>query len=305
MPNQNSTLLKLIHDTKAVSIWNRKTGPVFWYAAGVPGPFYVNTELVIGPELAKKLLDQITAIVTSSNDPATRVTQLNKAILGAYEGSPVYKQVIAAMVAKGKNEFPPGSYAAISGGERRDWLFSIPFAKETGMRHLFLFKNNTLYCEQAVKPGEKVMHVADLINNAASYFDLWMPILEKAQLPCVGTVCVNTRGATGINRLKANGQKVVTLNSIDAGFFEQWQKEGLIDQATFEELKTFFASTKEWGRKYLTDDVAIFDVVKLDKKSFERLQNFFTQDPWGLRQGHEEFFEKMKQAINARRAAAA
>jgi orotate phosphoribosyltransferase len=301
----SSALLKLIHDTKAVSIWNRKTGPVFWYAAGVPGPFYVNTELVVGPELAKKLLDQITSIVAGSNDPATRVAQLNKAILGAYENSPAYKQVIAAMIAKAKEEFPSGSYAAISGGERRDWLFSIPFAKETGTRHLFLFKNGTYYSEEPIMPGEKTLHIADLINNAASYFDLWLPILQKAQLPCAGTLCVNSRGSNGVDRLKANGNKVVALNSIDASFFEQWQKEGLTDQATLEELKIFFASAKEWGRKYLTADVGIFDVAGLDGKSFERLQGFFAQDPWGLRQGHESFFEAMKQAINARRAAAA
>jgi hypothetical protein len=213
--------------------------------------------------------------------------------------------VIAAMIARARTEFPSGSYEIVSGGERRDWLFSIPFAKEVGARHLFLFKNQGYYCEQGVKAEEKALHVADLINNAASYFDLWLPILQKAQLACAGTLCVNSRGTNGVKRLQDNGQKVVALNAIDAGFFEQWLKEGLIDQSTFEELSVFFVSAKEWGRRYLTADVAIFDVPKLDGKSFERLQSFFAQDPWGLREGHEAFFEAMKQAIGARRAAAA
>ena len=56
-------MIKRIHDTKAVSIWNSKTGPIFWYAANVPGPFYVTTELVIGPDLSAKLLKDITALI--------------------------------------------------------------------------------------------------------------------------------------------------------------------------------------------------------------------------------------------------
>ena len=304
MSSPSTDLLKIIHDTKAVSIWNRKTGPVFWYAAGVPGPFYVNTELVIGPALANELLEKITSIIAGSNDPATRVAQLNQAILTDYESTPSFKTVIAAMVAKAKEEFPAGTYTLVSGGERRDWLFSIPFAKEMGIRHLFLFKNQTSYCEQGITAGEKPLHVADLINNAASYFDLWLPALQKAKLACAGTLCVNSRGSNGVQKLEASGVKVVTLNSIDISFFGLWLKNGLIDQATYDELTTFFTSSKEWGAKYLVSDVALYAIDKMDKKSFERLRGFFNQDPWGLRKGNEAFFAAMQDAINQHSKAA-
>ena len=298
MPSPTTNMLKIIHDTKAVSIWNRKTGPVFWYAAGVPGPFYVNTELVIGPALAAELLEKITAIIAGSNDPATRVAQLKKAMLDAYEANPSYKTVISAMVAKARENFPDGSYTIVSGGERRDWLFSIPFAQEMGIKHLYLFKNQTSYCEQGVSAGEAALHVADLINNAASYFDMWLPALQKAKLTCAGTVCVNSRGSNGVDRLTKANVKVVTLNSIDVSFFGEWLKSGLIDQGTYDELTLFFTSSKEWGAKYLTTDVALYGIDKMDKKSFERLQTFFNQDPWGLRHAHEEFFSAMREAIS-------
>jgi orotate phosphoribosyltransferase len=301
----NGTLLKLIHETQAVSVWNRQTGPVFWYAAGVPGPFYVNTERVIGPAVAQSLLDKINAILAASNDPATRMTQLDEAMLAAVAAHPAYRHVITALAAKAREEFPAGTFAAISGGERRDWLFSIPLARELGIRHIYLFKNGTHYCAETVKPGEKILHVSDLINNAASYFDLWLPILQKAQMPCVGTLCVNSRGSNGVKKLEANGQKVVALNSIDIGFFAEWLKNGLIDQATYDELATFFASAEEWGRKYLTTDVRLFEVARLDAKSFERLRSFFAQDPWAMRKGHENFFRDMEAAIAAKRTAAA
>jgi len=71
----SAQLIHRIHETKAVSIWNHKTGPIFWYAASVPGPFYVNTELVIGPALSASLLKSITQIVETISEalPAQRL----------------------------------------------------------------------------------------------------------------------------------------------------------------------------------------------------------------------------------------
>ncbi|HEU0117921.1 MAG TPA: hypothetical protein VFR09_04740 [Alphaproteobacteria bacterium] len=300
MSDNDTGLLKLIHDTKAVSIWNRRTGPVFWYAASVPGPFYVNTELVIGPELSAMLLEKITAIIAETPDAPSRAKKLNELILGSYEKNAQFKQVIAAMVAKAKKEFPAGSYDLVSGGERRDWLFSIPFAKETGARHAFLFKNGEIYSEQPYKAGERAMHIADLINNAASYFDLWFPILTKAGLKPAGTLCVNTRGTNGVRKLEEAGQKTVAMNGVDVGFFEQSLANKLIDDGTLTEITTYFASPKDWAEQYLMRDTKLFDVGGLDKKSFERLQSFFTNDPWALKNGHENFFADMRTEIAKR-----
>src|SRR4051812_27323541 len=101
-------LLKLIHDTGAFSAWDRNKGPVFWYIAGVPGPFYVNTELLIGKELAKNLLAQIDIILAEipGSDPAARAAKIESLILPAYEKEPVYKNLIAAMVTRAEKEFP-------------------------------------------------------------------------------------------------------------------------------------------------------------------------------------------------------
>ena len=296
-------LIKRIHDTKAVSIWNRKTGPIFWYAASVPGPFYVNTELVIGPELSANLLKQITAIVAETPDAPARAKKLETLIMEAYESDETFKNVIETMVAKMRTEFPSGSFSLISGGERRDWLFSIPMAKLLQVRHAYLFKNGELYCEQPIQSGEVAMHVSDLINNAASYFDAWLPILSKNGLTCVGTVCVNSRGSNGVDRLKANGQKVVALNSIDVAFFEMSKETGLIDKGTLEEIKLFFKSAQEWASAYLMDRPELFNASGIDAKSFDRLVTFFTKDPWSLRTQHEVFFMQMQKAIEGRKAA--
>lgn len=293
-------MIKRIHDTKAVSIWNRKTGPIFWYAASVPGPFYVNTELVIGPELSASLLKAITQIVADTQDSATRAAALDKLIMGAYDADETFKNVIDTMVSHAGAAFPAGSINLISGGERRDWLFSIPMAKLMGLRHVYLFKNGAYYCEKPVTEGEVALHVSDLINNAASYFDNWLPILQKAKLSCAGTICVNSRGSNGVDRLKAAHLKVVALNSIDVSFFEKSLENGLIDEGTLEELRVFFASSKDWATQFVLGRPELFNVGGVDAKSFERLQTFFGKDPWDLRANNAAFFAQMDQAIKER-----
>jgi len=298
-------LMKRILDTKAVSIWNHQTGPIFWYAASIPGPFYVNTELTIGPELSAGLLKNITDICKEGPDARTRAEKLEALIMDAYEKDEIFKNVIETMAARIKSDFADGSFSLISGGERRDWLFSIPVAKLLGIKHAYLFKNGELYCAEPLAKGEIALHIADLINNAASYFDAWLPILQKADLGCIGTICINSRGSNGVDRLLANGQKVVALNSVDVAFFEKCQASGLIDAATLEELKVFFRSAKEWASTYVMDKPELFNVANIDTKSFERLQTFFTKDPWDLRASHQAFFTAMEAAIADRLKTAA
>jgi len=293
-------LLKLIHDSKALSIWNRSKGPVFWYIAGIPGPFYVNTEWMLGGECAAKLLGAIDAILATEKTGTGRAAQLKAAILAAYVNNSAYRNIVATMIERGQKEFPGMPYTFISGGERRDWLFSIPFAEECRLKHVFLFKDMSVHCEQPLKPPETGLHVSDLINNAASYFELWFPALEKARLLCVGTLCVNSRGDSGIQKLAARGHKAVALNHIDLAFFEQSLANGLINKVMLEEIACYFASPKEWAAHYLMNKSDLFNIEKIDKKSFERLQSFFANDPWSLRKDYQDFFALMQKKIAAR-----
>lgn len=290
-------LLKLILDSHALSIWNQKTGPVFWYAAGVPGPFYLNTELMIGRAVAEKLLERITSIIAATPEPEARAAQLQNLIMDAYRQNTDYQTVIGAMIEKARNEFPTGSTTAVSGGERRDWLFSIPFAAETGMKHIYLFKNRTIFCSQSLQASEKTLHVSDLINNAASYFDLWLPILQHNHLACAGTLTVNTRGTNGLQRLVDAGCKVATLNRVDLSFFQKIHENGLIDRDRLDEITIYFASAKDWAEHYVMRDLALFDLGGLDKKSLERMRQFFEQDPWSLRPAHAAFFNAVLTAM--------
>jgi hypothetical protein len=298
-------LLKLIHDTRAVSIWNHDKGPVFWYAANVPGPFYVNTEMVIGADLAEKLLCEITAIVAGTVDAQARAEQLDHLIMDAYKAAPSWQQLIATMLDRARGEFPKHDFAVISGGERRDFLFSIPFAHACSIPHLYLFKDKSSHCEQSFKKGQNVLHVSDLINNAASFFDRWQPAFETLGLGCAGNLCVNIRGDNGLRRLREAGQKTVALVTINLDYFRGLRDADLITKNMFEEIALFFASAQDWAATYLIGKPELFNAAACDAKSFERLRFFILNDPWQLRLKHEAFFASMQQAVEQRLAKAA
>ncbi len=287
----------LILDSGALSIWDREKGPIFWYALGVPGPFYLNTELMIGRELSVRILTKIDAILAESADPSTRAHHIEKTILAAYSDKSAYHRIVSALADKAREIFPPRSYTLVSGGERRDWLFSIPFAHEIGVRHLFLFKDQSSYCKESVHKDEHVLHVADLINNAASYFDNWLPMLTRLETHCVGTAAVNVRGEEGQKRLSEAGCKIAALNIIDAAFFDECRNQGLIDEATRDELTLFLKSNSEWASRYLMDRPELFETKNIDAKSRARLKSFFAKDPWNLRPAHEDFFRTMLEKI--------
>jgi hypothetical protein len=302
--NSSDDILKLIHDSRALSIWDRKKGPVFWYTMGVPGPFFINTEWVIGKALAESLVDGISTIMERVHDAVHRAEQIMSLIMTAYDRDPIYRDVVGSIVAKANREFPVGSYNLVSGGERRDWIFSVPFARETAMRHVFLFKDLTYYCAQHFEPEENVLHVTDLINNAASYFDRWFPALEKAHLRCHKTVCVVSRNH-GVAKLEEANIEVVPLARVDLAFFEKSYASGIIDKMTLDEIALHFRSPETWAERYLFNNPGVFDVANADSKSFERLQTFVAKDPWALRGSHPEFFDKMQAAIAVRKKSAA
>ncbi len=296
----NDELLKQVFSSNAVSIWDNQKGPVFWYAAGVPGPFYVNTEKLLGEDAAGSLLGQISNIVQKVGSIEEKSESLFSAVMEEYGRNPVFQRIIATLIDSSKI-FDGQDYSCISGGERRDWFFSIPFAQETGRDHLFIFKDKSVlrrgFDGETIQAGPNVMHVSDLIHNAASYFDKWLPVLKENDLNVVGTLSVINRGNAGLDKLNEAGFKSLTLKGIDLDFFKELQESGLIDADTFAELDLYFESREEWAKKYILSNPELFDVAALDAKSKERLQFFVTEDPWGLEADAGDTFTALRSSL--------
>lgn len=274
--------------TEAVSIWNANTGPVFWYAANVPGPFYVNTERLIGRDAAQRLLASLSEIVQTTAPAPEKAARIRETVLAEYHSNPEYQRIVANLRALLREEDPTERYV-ISGGERRDWFFSVPLAYETNAPHVFLFKDGSIFIDSPSSdtPSKvtEVIHVADLINNAASYIDHWIPFLKNHGITIRSTAAVISRGEAGLEALKRSGVPVRTVVSIRRKFFEELCAQGLIREEQLAELKIYFSSQAEWARSYIVSNPVVLRESELDQKSRTRLDTFLREDPWGLWMG--------------------
>ena len=76
----------------------------------------------------------------------------------------------------------------VSGGERRDFFFSMPVARRLGLGHLSIFKDlscvytdadgASMPADQAGLSGKRSVHIADLVTVASSYIRAWIPAVE-------------------------------------------------------------------------------------------------------------------------------
>ncbi|MBD3253053.1 hypothetical protein GF386_04940 [Candidatus Pacearchaeota archaeon] len=116
------------------------TDTFFPYTSGQIGPYYVNSESVLRtPQDYQKALEDL-------------------------------KNVIAETM-KHSSEY------VISGGETRDWIFSLPLAIELGKPTFMIYKNGKIKPPVELKDME-VIHVGDLNNQGSSPRDYWIPTIK-------------------------------------------------------------------------------------------------------------------------------
>jgi hypothetical protein len=290
---QQETLLNLIYKSGAVSIWDNRKGPVFWYAAGVPGPFYCNTEKLIGSDAAATLLDNMNKALAAGGTATDKQARIKSLVMAEYAVNDDFKTLVRFLVEKAKSGFDVEP-DFISGGERRDWIFSFPVAQEMGLQHIAMFKNGDISFDPDGHPviqGKNILHVSDLVNNAASFFDLWIPILERHGAKPYGSLSLVNRGRKGMDKLEDAGLQAVSLISIDSDFFNQSVQSNLIGTSQFDEIELYYASQREWAEKYIVTNADIFQAELLEEKSRKRMESFFANDPWDLK-SLGSFFEE-------------
>ena len=142
----------------------------FWYTSGKLGPFYINTHfLVKDEEEAVRMLKVIED--AASEDKLTAPGKIFSEFMKLYNSSVTFKRVTDALVdAAAKYDFD-----IISGGERRDFFFSMLPAHILGKPHITIYKdltavwtdpefNNAKILNDNSLSGKKVLHIADLIT---------------------------------------------------------------------------------------------------------------------------------------------
>ena len=247
-------IISWLFETDAVRVCPE--GQPFWYTSGKLGPFYINTQFLYGSEAAaNSLLKTIEEACTG--EKLAFYDKVWADISAQLASCPIYAQLIdllAEAAAKLDVDF-------VSGGERRDFFFSMPVARKLGLGHLSIFKDlSCVYTDkdgvsmdaaQAGLAGKKSVHIADLITVASSYIRAWIPAVESLGARIAYSLAVVDRDQGGSDILAKAGCPLTTLVTIKPELFEQAKALGRVTDAQVALVNSFIADPDKFMHDFL------------------------------------------------------
>lgn len=271
--NNSEIINNMLFETKAVRVAPADTP--FWYTSGKLGPFYINTHFLSKDEqTAGDILKLIEESIAADKDTAPE--NIFDALADLYNTSQTYKKTIDLLTdAASKYDCD-----IISGGERRDFFFSMLPAHFLDKDHLTIYKDlTTTYTDcnmqktDNVKTGGKVLHMADLITEASSYERAWIPVIRDLGFTITDTIAVVDRKQNGRKVLTDLGVNMVTLTAIDKDLFDHALANGYIDEAQHALVMRFLEDPDAYMKEFLASHPTfIDDQIALGGKARERAE---------------------------------
>ena len=272
MANQ---VIEALFKTNAVRVAPEETP--FWYTSGTLGPFYINTHFIIKDEAtANDFLKKIETYI--AEDKLTFPKKIFLDLLKMYEESATFKMITDLITAK-LQEY---DFDYVSGGERRDFFFSILPSYFLAKPHLSIFKDgSSVYSTESFEitknssdvdlKGLKAIHVADLITEASSYERAWIPAIRGLGSEITNTVAVIDRHQNGEANLKELGVSMETLTGVDKTLFDEALEKGFIDKAQYDLTMDFLKDPDQYMKNFLdSHPTFIDDQIALGGKNEQR-----------------------------------
>ena len=247
-------IISWLFETDAVRVCPE--GQPFWYTSGKLGPFYINTQFLYGSEAAANSLLK-TIEEACAGEKLAFYDKVWADISAQLASCPIYAQLIDLLTeaaAKLDVDF-------VSGGERRDFFFSMPVARKLGLGHLSIFKDlSCVYTDkdgvsmdaaQAGLAGKKSVHISDLITVASSYIRAWIPAVESLGARIAYSLAVVDRDQGGSDILAKAGCPLTTLVTIKPELFEQAKALGRVTDAQVALVNSFIADPDKFMHDFL------------------------------------------------------
>ena len=231
-----SKLMSLLFETNAFKV-AEENNP-FWYTSGKIGPYFINADYLYGSEQDSKdllaFIDQELENESKTDIPA----HIFKKVLDHYNTNEIYRYVIDQMKEYIETNIGVENVDYISGGERRDWYFSNIMAYLLNKPHVTIYKDLTTvvsnYDFTSSEPvsnieGKNFLHLADLLNQSASFTRAWIPAIKNLGSSIVWSIFAVDRMQGGTETLTNDGVKVHSLLQIDDSLFTTAKELGVIN----------------------------------------------------------------------------
>ncbi|HEX9060232.1 MAG TPA: orotate phosphoribosyltransferase, partial [Clostridia bacterium] len=199
------------------------------------------------------------------------------ACMESYSKGGIYKSLIDEMIAFLKEKINVDEVDYISGGERRDWFFSLVIADILGKPHISIFKDlkytvtlKDNICDQSIEGGN-VLHIADLITEASSYERAWIPAIKGAGANLKHSLVVVDRKQGGTELLEGNGINSFSMVEISKDFFTAVHLMGIINKKQYQIINDYIDNPKDSMRRFMIEHPEFLEnSLASDEKTAQR-----------------------------------
>lgn len=286
MDTLKEKLITWLFETKALRVCPQDQP--FWYTSGTIGPYYINTHFLYGSE--EKANDLLSYIDREKENRSCCPLKVLGQTEENYRKDSIYRGLIDEMLAYIKANLPLDEIDYISGGERRDWFFSLIIAEMLGKPHITIYKDLSLVVtfkgevvEAADTKNKKVLHIADLITEASSYERAWVPAINSCGANMLWSIVVVDRKQGGEEVLAKHGVKSFAMIGIDEELFGKALEMGYINQKQQEMIMHYIENPKEAMRLFLINHPEFLrDSLHAGGKTAERAQLCLEQKIYGI-----------------------
>ncbi len=256
-------IIEALFETKAVRV--APENQPFWYTSGRLGPFFINTHFLLENEAAAgEVLKRIEKAI--ADNKLTAPEEIFDMMLAYYNKGGTFKMVSDKLA----EEASKLDFDYISGGERRDYFFSMMPAYLLKKPHLTIYKDMTsVYSENIEGPtvdvkdidlkGKKALHIADLITEASSYERAWIPVIRGLGSDITDTVAVVDRHQNGREVLKGLGVELHALTGINKELFDEAKANGVINDAQKDMIMHFLENPADYMTAFLKANPGFID----------------------------------------------
>ena len=256
-------IIEALFETKAVRV--APENQPFWYTSGRLGPFFINTHFLLENEAAAgEVLKRIEKAI--ADNKLTAPEEIFDMMLAYYNKGGTFKMVSDKLA----EEASKLDFDYISGGERRDYFFSMMPAYLLKKPHLTIYKDMTsVYSESIDGPavdvkdidlkGKKALHIADLITEASSYERAWIPVIRGLGSDITDTVAVVDRHQNGSEVLKGLGVELHALTGINEELFDEAKTNGVINDAQKDMIMHFLENPADYMTAFLKANPGFID----------------------------------------------
>ncbi len=284
---ENNNLINWLFKTNAVRICPENKP--FWYTSSKIGPYYINTHFLYGSEeKANSLLKVIDVCKENKMDCSEIILELAHK---NFETDEIFRGLITTMCEYIKSNIDIKDIGYISGGERRDWFFSLIIADILKIPHITIFKDLTavLYkdgvsSEVTDLGGANVLHIADIITEASSYVRAWIPAVNKLKGNLKYSLVVIDRLQGGTEKLKDADVESHTLMNVDKGLFDGALSGGHISSEQYSLLMKYLDNPTGTMKEFLINNPEFLEnSLNADAKTAQRARICIEEDIYGLK----------------------